>query len=163
MGGDGWTEKQICVFWGRALLRINTGGERSHSVRGSTPETLGGQSTSPSPQFCSHHVPTSRARSGPQPRQVLTFLFVVGDIFQQLSLHAGVFPCLSLTQHCSLGAGREGTGGEKKEISWFSSMFIHTLHLKEETIMDTSCLHHGQTSFCKITLPGNCHQGTGQR
>lgn len=110
-------------------------------------------------------MPSSPARSGPQPRQMLTFLFVVGDIFQQLSLHARVFPCLSLTQHCSLGVGRErtGKGKKKKEMSRFSSTFIHTLHLKEETIMDTSCLHHGQTSFCKITLPGNCHQGTGQR
>lgn len=68
---------------------------------------LGALSTSPSPQFCPHLVATSRARADPQPGQVLTFLFVVGDVFQQLSLHAAVFPWLSLTQHCSLWRGRK--------------------------------------------------------
>lgn len=92
---------------------------------------------------CPPHKPALTLKAG----QVLTFLFVVGDVFQQLSLHAAVFPWLSLTQHCSLWWGRKKKQNRNIRVEL---RHTHTVHSKEETIMDTSCLQHGQTSLCKI-------------
>lgn len=49
-----------------------------------------------------------------------------------------------------LSTARCGGGEEKTEISGLSAVVRHTVHSKEETIMDTSCLQHSQTSLCKI-------------